>query len=220
MIKIMAIIQRLIFCLILFVLGSDLSAQSCVTFDDSFAPLTFVQQLNPASDYSDGFVTFGGGSWEVLDVTTFSITGQSMPNALKWNTNASTSNTESILFMSPVENVSFNIGATTNYTVVDAYIEAFDAAGTSLGVINMNIVSTSLIPINFPFPNISRIDLTITDDPISGGSAGCLDDLCYTFSSFEEIPTMGQWGLICLSLLLMIVGITSISQRKEFVLRS
>jgi len=217
-------IKKNTFLILIVVLFSsiNLNSQSCVDFDGMFAARFIPNQNIPSNDYSDGFVSFSNsGSWEVLQCDPppvgddFRLTGFSAPNALKWSSRLFTGNTESILFQSPVENVTFNIGSPNSFfTSVIATFEAFDSAGNNLGTINTNIVTSSLITISFPFSNISRIDLTIADDPDREFTAGCLDDICYTVLPVTPVPTMGQWGLICLGLLLLIVGVTSVKSRE------
>jgi hypothetical protein len=174
------------------------------------APEFFVDQTQLADAYSDGCVTFLN-DFEVLDCTTFTISGFSTPNALKFNDiNSLTGGKEIITFCQPVTNPSFKLMVSNTATApVPIKVEGFDSANRSLGIQTPTIGSVaSVISINSTV--VAKIEITTTTP-----TAGAIDDLTYTPTT-HAIPTMQSWQLIIFGLLTLNLGAFFV-KKKELV---
>jgi len=93
-------------------------------------------------------------------------------------------------------------------------VEIFGASG-SLGV--LNTIDNGLNPITICFAASENItSITISDV----GSAGLLSSLSFGLCESTEvtvIPTMGEWGLMSLGLLLLIIGIVEVKQKQAAI---
>lgn len=86
-------------------------------FDSVFAPTTFAEQDQPISDYVvSPYLTITAGTWEVLDISSFSCDALSEPNAITWNPTATTT-FATLSFTLPASDVSFWIADNVNLTL-------------------------------------------------------------------------------------------------------
>ncbi len=143
---------------------------STVNFDGMFAPPTFGEQNTPNDDYSDGNLTFTNTTWEVLNVTSFTVTGLSAPNKLAYN--GGTSAGVTLNFASPASELSFLAAGSATAVTGTMTATAFDAMDAELEVITM-VLTSAAQSFDFTSADISRVEVTVT------AGAGCLDDITY-----------------------------------------
>ncbi|WP_235297676.1 IPTL-CTERM sorting domain-containing protein [Portibacter marinus] len=188
--------KNLITLLCLFTLGLSHAQSGFINFDGMFAPTVFIDQNTPADAYSDGYVTFTGGA-EVLDCRSFTITGFSTPNALKFNP-VITGTIEDILFDGPTSGISFNAGFSA--TPGNLIVEAFDENGASVEVQSFAIAGSGFETVTISSTRVTRVRVSL-DQP------GYVDDIAYTRDPLFNVPTLSQWGLIILGLFSMIFAV-------------
>jgi len=107
-------------------------------------------------------------------------------------------------------------GGTPPFTVSNSTGNFYDANGNNLSNADLNsLISNSTLQIWVDANNSSTHSLTIIDsngliDSVSGGPC----NICPEFNP-EDIPTLSQWGLILLSLILLSITTVSIIQNKN-----
>jgi len=106
-------------------------------------------------------------------------------------------------------------GGTSPFTVSNTTGNFYDATGNALSNANLTqLISNSILKVWVDADNSSTHSITITDNnnltaSVSGGPCG----ICTEFNP-EDIPTLSQWGLILLGLILLCITTISIIQNK------
>ena len=155
------------------------SISTLINFDEQTAPCVFGTQTLPGNTYIQRGLTFSG-TWKVLNsCSNFVVSNFSQPNFLAWNT-ALTSRVESLLFTTPVKDVSFGMASNSGVTL---NIKLFNEANEIIENRNTPIFST-LTYISFTTNNISKIEISVGN---TGSSVGILDNLNFIAIVFIEL---------------------------------
>lgn len=178
-----------------------------INFNEVTAPCLFIESPGPlTSQYSSLGVNFSGpapgsGGAILNECSNFGVTGHSAPNFLAFNTTAFLPSggvpegPETIAFTSPVSSVQINAGHADAGTITLACFSGASPAGT------FSVLGTpALTTLSVVAPGITSCTLSFT------GRALVADDLAFVVSS-SEIPTMTEWGLLVLSVLLALFGV-------------
>lgn len=185
-----------------------------INFDDLTAPCAFVDSPGPlTSHYSSLGVNFSGpaqgsGGFILNECGNFSVTGHSVPNFLAFNTGAGLANggipagPETIVFASSVALVQINVGHTDAGTITLACFRGSSPTGTSTV-----IGQASLTTLSVSGPGITSCTLSFS------GTVLVADDLAFVVAS-TEIPTMTEWGLLGLSVMLAVFGVLRLRLQK------
>ena len=152
-----------------------------INFDDVTAPCSFPETTRLTDQYADRGVIFAGpggndGGAILNECGNFSVSGQSSPNFLAFNTGSSLSDggiprgPESIFFATPVSEVQANVanGAASGTVTMAAY----DAANALVDTMTLTL-SAVLRPISVAGENIVRVVVSST------ASVFVLDDLTW-----------------------------------------
>lgn len=186
-----------------------------INFDDLTAPCAFVDSTGPlTSRYSSLGVNFSGPAPEsggaiLNQCSSFGVTGQSEPNFLAFNTQAtlpgggSPIGPETISFDVPVSSVQINVGSTDAGTITLACFAGSTPAGVST-VTGEAALATVVVN----GPGITRCTLTFS------GSALVADDLAFLIDP-AGIPTLTEWGLLALAVLIAAFGVFRLASRAR-----
>ena len=170
------------------------AATRTINFDDFTAPTLFADTDGPVKDrYAALGVHFAGPAANdggtVLDVSTFSVTGESVPNALAFNTTASYSagagggvprGPETISFDTPIYSASIRVGQTAGGTV---RLTAFD--GTTPVSTNFQTSQSDLQALDVAAARITSLRLEFS------GTATVWDDLTWSTSPVSANDAFG-----------------------------
>ena len=185
-----------------------LGASDCITFDNTSEPCSFMLSLPLSSEFIGQGVTFSGpdplDGGAVLDQCgNFGVTAHSPPNFLAFNTGATLSNgghpigPETITFSNPVKTFSLNVGHLSSGQVT---VTAYNSSNT---LVDQDMVSPNSV---LQFVQLDGSDITSVEIAFTGPIL-VVDDICWINDVQLIVPTLGEWALILLSLLLLIVGV-------------
>jgi hypothetical protein len=174
--------------------GGASAATRTINFDDFTAPTLFADTAGPVKErYAALGVHFAGPAANdggtVLNVSTFAVTGESVPNALAFNTGASYSagagggvarGPETITFDTPIYSASIRVGQTEGGTV---RLTAFD--GTTPVSTNFQTSQSDLQSLDVAAARITSLRLEFS------GTATVWDDLTWSTAPVSANDAFG-----------------------------
>jgi hypothetical protein len=165
-------------------LAAEATAQSrtqtvLLDFDDFEAPSTFAEAQPFTTQYQSAGVVFSGRMEVLNEQGNFGVVEHSATAFLAWNTTVDNKPPETLTFLTPVSNFSFNTGSVENGTVTAT---AYDASGKQLATQTVTLV-TSAIPVVLDVENISRVVITST------AIYGAIDDVEFVRSLSDELSS-------------------------------
>ena len=168
------------------------AATRTINFDDFTAPTLFADSDGPVTDrYASLGVHFAGPATNdggtVLDVSTFTVTGQSAPNALAFNTGAMYSadagggvprGPETITFDTPIYSASIRVGQTAGGTVRLTALDGATPVSTNFQTSQsdlqaLDVAAARITSLRLEFSGTATVwdDLTWSTSPVSANDA-------------------------------------------------
>ncbi|RJP46624.1 MAG: IPTL-CTERM sorting domain-containing protein [Desulfobacteraceae bacterium] len=189
-----------------------------INFDDVAAPCNFASTIRLSSLYAPMGVNFSGpipldGGAILDECGFFSVTGHSAPNFLAFNLNSELSDggiprgPERIDFDFEVCQIQANFGAGPAHSG-SATLDAYDGSDMLVGSDTLPI-SSSLQTLSVSAPRIKYVIFSFTSNVI------VFDDLAFVpCRTSSPIPTLSEWGMIIMSLILAGSAIWMIRRRQ------
>ncbi len=195
----------------------DGAVTGLINFDGVTATCAFLDTVALSTELSSQGVVFSGpGSNDggaVLDqCSSFTVSGFSPPNFLAFNTlstypsGGTARGPETLTFTQPQSRVEINGGGADAGTIT---MQCFNGAGTSIG--SDVITSTTAVQnLSVTVDGIERCVLSFT------GPFAVFDDLAFAGPVFvRTVPTVSQWGMLGLGLLLSMAAVGQIRARRR-----
>jgi Bacterial Ig domain len=168
--------------------ATSLAATRTINFDDITAPTLFVDTSPAAEQYASLGVHFAGPAANdggaILNISSFTVTGESPPNALAFNTGATYTGggvprgPETITFDTPIHSASIRAGQSGGGTVRLTAFDGTTAVSTNFqtsqpALQSLEVAAARITSLRLEFTGTTTVwdDLTWSTSPVSGGDA-------------------------------------------------